>query len=127
MPETTQTQQEVSELTTRVANIEHMVRFSLASSREARTFAIDHFNEKKHSARLYLALEEPKSQRQLQSLLHLSVATVSTLCTHLEEQGFISHEKNPTNLKEFLFRWNDVERSLRLSKIARDCVKGPKK
>ena len=127
MPETPQTQQEVSELTTRVANIEHMVRFSLASSGEARRFAIDHFNSKKNSARLYLTLEEPKSQQQLRSLLRLSAAQVSKLCTHLEEQGFISHERSPTNRKELVFRWNDVERSLRLSKIACDCVRGSKK
>lgn len=127
MPETTQTQQEVSELTTRVANIEHMVRFSLASSKEAKQFAFDHFNSKKNSAKLYLALEQPKSQGQLQAILGLSAAQVSKLCTHLEEQGFISHERDPANRKKFVFRWNDVERSLHLSKIARDCVRGSKK
>ena len=127
MAETPQTQQEVSELTTRVANIEHMVRFSLASSSEAKRFAISHFNEKKHSAQLYLALDEPKSQTQLQSLLGLSPAQVSKLCTHLEERGFISHERGTTNRKELIFHWNDVERSLHLSKIARTCAKGSKK
>jgi len=124
MPETPQTQQEISELTTRVANIEHMVRFSLASSREARDFAKDRFREKKKSAQLYLALKEPKSQHQLRAILRLSVAQVSKLCTHLEERGFISHDKSPTNRKELIFRWNDVERSLHLSKIAQDIVDG---
>jgi DNA-binding MarR family transcriptional regulator len=127
MPESTQTQKEVSELTTRVANIEHMVRFSLASNSEAKQFAKSHFKEKKKSAQLYLALEEPKSQVQLQSILGLSAAQVSKLCTHLEEQGFISHERSSTNRKELIFHWNDVERSLRLSKIARDFISGSKK
>src|SRR6202030_2402582 len=119
MPESHRTQQEVSELTTRVANIEHMVRFSLASSAEAKQFAKNHFEEKKKAAQLYLALEEPKSQEQLRSVLKLSAAQVSKLCTHLEERGFISHARCLTNKKEFIFHWNDVERSLHLSKIAR--------
>jgi len=124
MPETPETQQEVSELTTRVANIEHMVRFSLASSSEARQFAKNWFKEKKNSPQLYLALKEPKSQQQLSSILHLSVPQVSKLCTHLEERGFISHQRNPANRKELIFHWNDVERSLRLSRIAGEVIDG---
>ena len=127
MPESTETQREVSELTTRVANIEHMVRFNLASSREARQFAREHFEEKKHSPELYLALEEPKSQAELQAILNLSAAQVSKLCTHLEERGFISHDRSTTNRKELLFRWNDVERSVHLSRIARECIRDSKK
>lgn len=127
MPESTQALREVSELTTRVANIEHMVRFSLASSGDATRFAKKHFDSRKNSAQLYVALEQPKSQNELQKILNLSPGSVSALCTHLEEQGFISHDKNPANKKELVFRWNDVERILGLSRIARACVKGSKK
>lgn len=127
MPETTQTQREVAELTTRVASIEHMVRFSLASSSEAKAHAATHFRSKKNSAELYLALGQPKSQDELRKALNLSAGSISMLCSHLEEEGFISRDKSATNKKVLVFRWNEVEGILRLSRIAKLCVKSGKK
>lgn len=123
MGETPETQQEISELGTRVKNIEQMVRFQLASNPRTREFAIQHFKAKKNSAEVYLALDEPKHQEQLCASTKQSVANVSKICTHLEEQGFISRIRNPANKKQWLFMRNDVERTLGLSKIARECLK----
>jgi predicted transcriptional regulator len=123
MGESKETQQEVSELGTRVANIEQMVRFGLACNPQAIGFAKSHFKAKKNSAQIYLALDEPKNQDELCEITKQSVANVSKICTHLEEQGFISRAKNPKNKKQWLFLRNDVERTLGLSKIARECLK----
>jgi NifB/MoaA-like Fe-S oxidoreductase len=122
MAETEQTQREVSELGTRVANIEQMMRFSLAASPQNREFAKRHFQAAKNSPEVYLALDEPKSQEQLCKITKLKAPRISTICTHLEEQGFISRIRNPANRKQFLFMRNDVERTLGLSRIASDCI-----
>lgn len=123
MPETSESAQELSELGTRVANIEQMVRFSLAADPSTKAFAKAHFKAKKNSAEIYIALEKPKTQEQLRKIVGLSPGVVSQICTHLEEQGFISRIRNPNNKKEWLFMWNDVERTLGLSKVARECAK----
>ena len=122
MPETQQTQQEVSELGTRVANIEQMMRFSLAASPQNREFARKQFMAAKNSPEVYLALGEPKTQEQLCKITGLKAPRISGICTHLEEQGFISRLRNPANKKQFLFMRNEVERTLGLSKIANECV-----
>jgi DNA-binding HxlR family transcriptional regulator len=127
MSEGRQSQSELSELTTRVANVEEMVRFGLSASREARTHAKEHFEEMKNSARVYLELGEPKTQEQLRASVGLSQPQVSRICDHLKEKGFISRDKSPTNRKEMIYRWNDVERIVGLSKIARDCVRPRRK
>ena len=123
MAETKAKQQEVSEIGTRGANIEPMVRLSLVLNPQTLAFAQQHFRAKKNSAEVYLALEEPKSQEQLRKLTGLKAASISTICTHLEEQGFVSRVRNPANKKEWLFKRNEVERTLGLSKIARATIK----
>jgi hypothetical protein len=122
MPESEETQQEVSELGTRVANIEQMMRFSLAASPQNREFARQHFKAAKNSPEVYLALDEPKTQDQLCKITKLKAPRISTICTHLEERGFISRLRNPANKKQFLFMRNEVERTLGLSRIASECL-----
>jgi hypothetical protein len=116
-------QSELSELTTRVANIEQIVRFELSSNRETKAVAKENFDEMKNSARVYLALEEPKTQEQLRVAVPLSQPQMWRICDYLEEKGFISRDKNPSNRKESIYRWNEVERIVGLSKIARKCVR----
>lgn len=127
MTDNLQTQRELSELTTRVANVEQMVRFGLAASDEASQHAKKQFKRMKNSAELYLQLREPKTQVQLRTALKLSHPRVSELCTHLEERGFIAHNQNPQNRRELVFHWTEVERILGLSEIARECVRNSKK
>jgi len=127
MTDNLQTQRELSELTTRVANVEQIVRFGLAASDEARNHAKKQFKRMKHSPELYLQLKEPRTQAHLRSALTLSHPRISELCTHLEEQGFIAHGQNPQNRKELVFHWTEVERILGLSQIARECVRESKR
>ncbi|HEY6166993.1 MAG TPA: helix-turn-helix domain-containing protein [Verrucomicrobiae bacterium] len=101
-----------------------MVRFQLASTPSRIHYVKEQFTERKNSADVYMALANGvRDQDQLVKITKLSQATVSKICTYLEERNFIAKHRNPTNKKHLLFSWTDAETVLQLSKIAKEFIK----
>ncbi len=124
MAETEGSQENIAYIRTHVDNTERMVRFLLSSNANKVAFVQEQFKSRKNSADVYMALAKgPQNQDQIIKTTNFSRATVSTICTYLEERNFIAMNRNPSNKKQMLFSWTDAELTLDLSKIAKQIIK----
>jgi hypothetical protein len=117
MAETEYSQDNIAAIRTRLDNLEKMTRLSIASNPNSSVHIADLFRRRAGSANLYLALEDgPKTQEGLTQILGQSQPTVSRILTHLHESGLIDRSPGASGV---LWTWHDLERTLGISRVAR--------
>jgi hypothetical protein len=123
VPESREAQNDIAYIRTHVDNVERLLKFQISANPEAREMIRQHLAARDGAARLYLALEEPRTQAELQTQLQLSQGTVSKILTHLLDGTLIMKVPSLNNAKVTAYSRSDLERVLKVSRIARELLK----
>jgi predicted transcriptional regulator len=120
MSETQASQRNIAEMTARIENIEGMVTLDLSANPHAKDRVRELFEERKGSAEVYLALDEPKGQDRLQKELGLSQASVSKIVNFLYENGLVQKVRLLGSVEKFAYAKGRYDNPLRITKAAKE-------
>ncbi|MGQ0553236.1 MAG: MarR family transcriptional regulator [Planctomycetota bacterium] len=121
MPESEDSQENLSYIRTHVDNLERMVRFQIASNPNSRSAVSDTLKARAGAADVYLALANgPLNQEQLASIVGLDRSNISRIATHLFDAGIINKVPGPKGSRAY--SWSDLEQTVGVSKLAKKIV-----
>lgn len=123
MAETEHTQARIAAMEVRLENIERLQRLLTGASSEVGTHIEELLREQKDAAVVYLALESgPKTQAELKEITGFSQPKLSPLTAFLVENALITKVPNHEGGKAAGYRWNDLDKTLKISRRARKIV-----
>lgn len=121
MAETEYSQTNLAYIRNHLENIEQLVRFDIAANPNSGGAVRAILQGRPGAATVYLALcDGPVSQEQIVSATGLSQSTVSRIVKHLYDSGLVQTIREPGNLRVTLYLHTDLERTLGVSKLAKE-------